>query len=425
MINPHALIIGVGAYDDPQWEAPVAVYDAQALYAALTDAQGAAYPPGQVTFLRDAEASPAGITDGFRRLADRTGPDDTVLISFTGHGALGDDDLYYLGAYGTRFTPTRIIGGTGFSVADLFRALKEITARRLLLIINACFAGHAGASLATDLSRGAVIPDTLAAELAQINEGRAILTASRAGQYSYFPRTGQSSYFGAALVEALRGAGSRPENGVIGLFELYSQVHRQTRQVVERLGYEQEPVLTLLQGVGPFPIARYPGAPPTAEGTIRQRPPADTPVRVVEKTIRAEGQGAIAVNAEQGSTVSISNEKNVGVDFSGANVSGVVQIGQASAGNIIVNGGSAPTSHSLAPAIKRLRERTAALSDGDPDARDDAALKFDQAVRALEGNDSERAMRRLREAAAALRNQGSPNATAIAALAEALATTMP
>ena len=427
-LNPHALVIGVGANDNPAWQIPVAPADAQALYDALIDPQGAAYPAGQVALLRDAQASPAAIADGFRRIADRSGPADTVLISFTGHGALGDDGLYYLGAYGTQFTAQQqIVAGTGFSIADLFRALRAIRARRLLLIINACFAGHVGTALASDLASGSVLPDDKALELARAHEGWALLTASKANQFSYFARTGQSTYFGAALVESLRGAGASSGSGFVGLFELYTYTFRQVRKVVGGLGYQQEPVLTLLQGVGPFPIARYPGAPAQGDAPIRQRPPADVALRSVERdVITASGQGAIAVKAEPGSEVNInsSTTKNTGVDFGWGNTIGNIQIGNVVAGDLtqfndnrLVTGGP-----NLGPAIDMLKARVERLTAGDLDTRDEAALRLAQARRALDSGDRDRAAGRLRAAAQSLRTLiSAPEATAIAAQADALA----
>jgi Caspase domain len=428
-LNPQALVIGVGANDNPAWQIPVAAADAQALYAALVDPQGAAYPAGQVALLRDEQASPAAISDGFRRIADRSGPNDTVLISFTGHGALGDDGLYYLGAFGTQFnSQQQIVAGSGFSIADLFRALRDIRARRLLLIINACFAGHAGTALAADLGRGSVIPDAKALELARAHEGWALLTASKASQFSYFARSGQSTYFGAALVESLRGAGASPSSSFVGLFELYTYVFRQVRQVVGGLGYTQEPVLTLLQGVGPFPIARYPGAPAEGGVPIRQNLPRDTAPQVVERVaVTASGQGSVAVNAEQGSTVNVNNSTttNTGIDFGSGNTIGNLQIGNAVAGDLtqindhrVVIGGGAQ----LGPEIDALKARVERMASVDPDTRDEAALRLGQARRAFDSGDRARAAGRLRAAAQSLRAlAGAPEAAAIATQADTLA----
>ena len=413
----QALVVGVGSYGDPRWDAPTAAQDAQGVYVTLVDPALGGYGRGQAELLLDADATHDGVLLALRRLADRCAVDSVALVSLTCHGAQGADGLYYLATHGTRFTPPpqeQIVKGTGLHIGELARALRDIPARQLLLLVNACFAGHVGATLGrngiapeyAERATGLMLPDEAGNELLTSGEGRAIITASRADQRSYFQADAQHSYFGQALIDALKGSAAGATSGYIGLYELYEGLYRQVRDVtLRRLGAPQEPMLTLLQNVGPFPVASYAHA-GGGDGRIAQQPPANTSVRVVERdVIAAIGQGATAIKAEQGSTVTVDNSKLI--DFGGATVMGGVRIGDVARGNIIKINSPTGAPDEQAPDPLRdlpiLRERVATARNVDEDARDEAAGKLDLAHKALLRNDATKARQRVDEALSILR----------------------
>lgn len=279
----RALVIGVGTYKDSRRNAPIASTDASSCFEALVDPDGASYARSEVELLLDAEATREGFSKAFERLADRCTKDNVVFISITSHGALGDDGLYYLATNDTQFTTEgeeRIKAKTGFSVADLARALCAIRSCRVLVVINACFAGHLGPRLI----QGQVNPDRLIAltddaskTILATGEGRAIISASKPDQRSFYDTKKDHSYFGQALIQALKGGPESEHCGYIGLYELYTTIHRQVRSATLRANQAQDPTLTLVQGVGPFPIAAYPHS-TISDGHISQQVPRDAVV---------------------------------------------------------------------------------------------------------------------------------------------------
>lgn len=317
----RALVIGVGTYRDKRWDVPTATRDAQGCYNALVDANGAGYARSEVELLLDVEATREGVGMAFERLADRCTAESIVFISITSHGVLGDDELYYLVTSDAEFagpTNDRIRGGTGFSVADLARALRAIPSRQVLVVVNACFAGHIGPRV----SQGNISPDSLVAlpdeaskEILDTGEGRAIISASKPEQRSYYTTGAKHSYFGQALIQALKGGPESERSGSIGLYELYQTIYRQVRSATTRAHRVQEPTLTLVQGVGPFPVAAYPHV-TDQDGRISQQPPLDAAVREFQlETSPAPGV--------PGNGVSITNAEITGsVDARGANFAG-------------------------------------------------------------------------------------------------------
>lgn len=389
--NGHALIIGVNEYADARWNVPVAAADAQAIAAALSDPQQGGYPPGHVEALTGPQATRAGMLGALQRFAAAVQPGDTALISFTGHGAPGSDGLYYLGAYDMTFDGREVLTNTGISIADLGRALRAIRSPRVLVLLNACFAGQALPAFA----RGGVAPERvgvapspaqserlLVEATAPESAGRAVITASKADEFSRFRTTDQLSFFTQALLRALRGGdGSWAGSSVLGLFELYSYVHAQVPLLAQQaLGAPQEPMLTLLQGLGNFAVAAAPGG-AAAENLMPALPGALPRYQV----------GRDQIIAHPGSTVTIDHRQEAPLISFGENSSiGDVRFGDVARGDIIktYGPGSTPDADEEAaidPAklLPRLAREIGQARNVNEDARDEAAGKIDLAVRAL------------------------------------------
>ena len=83
----HALVVGVANYPRVNPLPETVLDDARDLRALLTDPAACGYPPTQVAQLLDAEATGDGIRAGLADLAARSGPEDTAVVFFSGHGA--------------------------------------------------------------------------------------------------------------------------------------------------------------------------------------------------------------------------------------------------------------------------------------------------------------------------------------------------
>jgi hypothetical protein len=433
----YALLIGVSEYADAAWNAPTAERDARRLAETLADPQLSAYPPGQVELLAGAQATREAIVQALGRTAARVGPDDIALIVFTGHGALGDDGLYYLASSDTRFVGEQIARGSGVSVSALARALRDIAARRILLIINACASGNAARLGLNDIAAAAsaALPEEQSKAILETGEGRAILTASRAEQRSYFVAEQPLSFFGQALIDSLRGGGVAESGGYVGLFELYNSLHRQVRRAAQRMGLAQEPTLTVVQAAGPFAVARYPGADSAGDPSALQRGPASDTASGVRPVSLSVGQiNVSSSNINVGGAGAVIGDVTIG-DIAGRDINtGTVNLfGQPSARP----GGASPQiDPTVAEIIKLWRQgadsepeeatakdpreqlpllanRLAQARNVDPDQREDAAQKLRQAARALNDGDSARVRQRLGEAIVLMRDLDNPYVNSI------------
>ena len=260
----RALVVGVGKYQHVA-EVAATAHDAEDVAATLADETVAAYPPDQVQLLRNEETTLALVDTALQNLAQQAQPGDTVIVFLCGHGAPGTDGEYYFGTHDAVFVGNQIQAGTGLSTPTLLQRLRVIPAQKVLLILNTCFSGYVQPSLAPAapapmLPVGAPPPTELDHAVLNLGAGRALITASRPSQYSYFLATGRNTFFGTALIQALRGATIRTTSPYIDLADLYKAIHASVTTAAQAHQLVQEPMHSILQGVGPFPVAHYLGA---------------------------------------------------------------------------------------------------------------------------------------------------------------------
>jgi hypothetical protein len=141
-------------------------------------------------------------------------------------------------------------------------------------------------------------------------EGRITIVACRAGQVSWIGHE-RLSIFSGALVRGLQGEAGN-NHGYIGAFGLYEYLYQEVKDAAAELGKLQEAELTVIKGVGPFPVALCRGASQPGNFDSAEAVPTGAAVRAIspEKSRRslqhysavlhgdgaiAQGDGAVAV----------------------------------------------------------------------------------------------------------------------------------
>lgn len=301
----YAIIIGVGQYQQlPHLNVPIAAQDAEAVAATLRDPQRCAYPLDQVTLLTDGTATRGALLGALDTLAAQLQPEETLFFFFVGHGAYGTDGNYYLMTHDSQLAGSRVVAGTGISEADLLDKLRAIRAKRMLMVINSCHSGELSPNF--DVKAPAFTseppPQKLTEASLATGEGRITITACRPDQKSWIGR-GKLSIFTQALVDGLKGEAPN-SHGYISAFGLYEYLYFEAKEAASELGWDQEPELTVIKGVGPFPVALYRGASEIGKFDLAAPVPTGPAIRQVsaEKSQRSysqyqaslTGNGAIA-----------------------------------------------------------------------------------------------------------------------------------
>jgi len=194
--GPHAVLIGVSAYQDPEFpEIRAARLSLAGMLAILTDPALCGWPQSAITVIRD----PMSVTDLANQLADvaekATG---TLLVYYVGHGTLSERGDLCLTVTPTRRDRPDITGLRWDTVAS---ALRRSPARVRIAILDCCFAGQViSEALAGDAG-------TAVADITHV-EGVYTLTATTRNKTAHVPPLHRQDIaptsFTGALLEVVR-----------------------------------------------------------------------------------------------------------------------------------------------------------------------------------------------------------------------------
>lgn len=325
--NGYALLVGVGEYAEPRLDtARITAGDAR-LMGDVLQSPIAGYPPGQVRVLTGSDACRSSVLSALRDLASATNAQSTVVLLISGHGMSAPDGGYYFLTHDARYETSDTFNPfTVISNQELIRAVRQIPAQKMLILLNTCFSGV----VAGDFSAPAPTvlgskppPDAVTDQVLSAGEGRVIITACRPTQKSWFDTHAEATVFVEALVDGLRGSeGVSNRDGYIGVFELYEYVFHEVQKRVDNIprAGKQDPVLTIRAGVGPFPVALYKGGQglrPDAAFVLNEKPSVDgSAVRIVPEVdpdiIQASNSGIANAVGLGNNIVGVGNQWSIG-----------------------------------------------------------------------------------------------------------------
>jgi hypothetical protein len=240
-VHGYAVIAGIGA------DLPVTVPSATAVADLLRDPARCAYPPDQVRLLTAERARRQPILDALDWLAERTrtDPQATAIVTFSGHGIQTPAGPYLLPFGYDRAD----VDGTCISGAAFTARLQAVQARKLLVLLDCCYAGGIGEARA--MGDPSPLPLSPAEVLSQ-GSGRVLIASSRKDEASW--TANPYTAFGGALLEALAGYGAFERDGYARILDTAMWVGR---KVPERTKDRQHPILKVSNLEDNFAIAYY------------------------------------------------------------------------------------------------------------------------------------------------------------------------
>jgi caspase domain-containing protein len=145
----HVLTVGVSRYPNPKDSGfdplPYAVPSAKAIEGFFREQQASSKKPFATVWVRDGlydqDATRENIRQRLSQMAKEVGEDDVVLVYLAGHGkvSVGEEMFYFVPVDG-RDADLR---ETGVNTAMIAEALRNLPARRIVLIVDACQSGGA------------------------------------------------------------------------------------------------------------------------------------------------------------------------------------------------------------------------------------------------------------------------------------------
>lgn len=281
-----AVVIGINNYQSPAvTDLNYAVSDANLFAETLRVYLGV---PEQNIFLltsdKTGEEAPTRTNVAFRLsyLADNVGPEDTLVVFFSGHGIESQSQSYLLTQEADSRSPLTL-QVSALQAKDLQSWVAATRASKLLLLVDACrndpTRGKGDApnvlseTMAKDLTTVALAPRTPRPDDPPIVRSSATLFACSQGQRSFEWNDKKNGFFTHFLVEGLKGQAGTAE-GRVSLASLVSYLQRSVPDAAQRWALNNQ-----------IPWMRYEG--PGAEAwtlaeksTLAARGPAGGPVVV-------------------------------------------------------------------------------------------------------------------------------------------------
>jgi hypothetical protein len=151
-INRHALIIGVGTYEDPL--VPPLPGTKLDKVSATQIAQAMQVPDGNIQYLHDSQATVSNIRTALSNLNDRVQDGDRVFIHYSGHGTRYKDPQ--AGGCVEALLPYDGMSKGMISNTEMASLLAQITQKtdKLFVMYDACHSGGLVAAAATARTRG-------------------------------------------------------------------------------------------------------------------------------------------------------------------------------------------------------------------------------------------------------------------------------
>jgi len=152
----YALVVGIGRFQDSRIQ-PLryAAKDAADVYRYLIDPAGGDFPPASVALLQDAGATRTAVVTALERITAQAGTNDLVFVYLSSHGT--PPDKYggvHLVTFDAVVKPREQIWHSSLS-EDVLRAfIQEVRAKRLIIILDACYSNGAYTSIPGFLPQG-------------------------------------------------------------------------------------------------------------------------------------------------------------------------------------------------------------------------------------------------------------------------------
>ncbi|MCB0705951.1 MAG: caspase family protein [Saprospiraceae bacterium] len=220
-----AVVIGISSYN----HMPTLRYtddDAYKIFAFLKSPEGGALADEQIRILIDEDATHDNIVQTMNEVFMQAGPNDLVLLYYSGHGLKG------------AFLPIDFDGfNNRLEHEEVTQILENSPAKYKLCIADAC---HSGSLLAMKSGELDNVLGKYYESLAQAEAGTALIMSSKSEETSLESSGLRQGVFSHFLIRGLKGEADSNGNGIISVKELFDYVHK---SVTKYTGNRQSPIL--------------------------------------------------------------------------------------------------------------------------------------------------------------------------------------
>lgn len=248
--NPenYAVVVGIEKYAD----LPAARFAERDAAAVREHLVALGFPERNVVLLTGVRASKAGIAKNVESwLPNNVTAESTVFFYYSGHGA--PDAASGLAFLVPADGDPQYLRDTAYSVKQLYKKLKALKAKRVIVALDACFSGAGGRSV---LAKGTRPLVTKVAAAAAEEDGKIVsLSASAADEISGMTEKQGHGLFTYYLLKGLNG-GAQDADGKVTVKGLYDYLSPRVQNAARRDNRSQTPQLSPAELPDDDPVLR-------------------------------------------------------------------------------------------------------------------------------------------------------------------------
>jgi WD40 repeat protein len=231
----HVLAVGINQYTNlpPQYQLHYAVPDAQSIANVFGRlGNGRPYTDVKTKLLLDADATVSNLKFALRDLKDQANENDAAVIFISGHGVNGQNGAFY---FPTHEVDLNNLPATALSWQDFAAALREVRAKRILILADTC---HSGGIVGDQ----ALNSDLLATRLNR-DAHQMVFTAAERDEASIGREEWGHGAFSKAVVQGIIGLADTDHTGDITFAKLRDYVVKKVEELTDGRQHPQLPFL--------------------------------------------------------------------------------------------------------------------------------------------------------------------------------------
>ncbi len=220
-----AVVVGVSMYSHMK---PLKYSDNDAfrLMALMQSPAGGAIPDEQIRVLIDEDATKRNIISSMKELFGKAGPNDLVMLYFSGHGLMGS------------FLPIDYDGyNNKLHHEDIQKIFEKSNAKYKLCIADACHSGSYSFNAKGDIED---IVSSYYEKLSQSSGGTALMLSSKPEETSLESLKVRQGVFSHYLLRGMKGEADHNGNGIVTLGELFGYIAEEVKLYTQ---FRQSPIL--------------------------------------------------------------------------------------------------------------------------------------------------------------------------------------
>jgi hypothetical protein len=237
-----ALLIAVQEHQDSELNLAFSVSDARRLKETLMTRAG--LPAGNILELTDAAAQKptrANLLRAVPGFLKKPGPDDHVIVFYSGHGVFHKGQTYLVPGDATQ----KNLAETAVPIQEVTRALKDCKAKTKFLILDCC---HGGGAKFAVRPVSAPAEDVAHALKAEELPGVVVLASCKKSEFSFEWAEREQSLFTYWLCRALEGGADSNGKGELTFEAVYEYTHSRVAQTAPKLFKKTQTPVRLIGG---------------------------------------------------------------------------------------------------------------------------------------------------------------------------------